>query len=64
MRITIGIAFGRLLRGPDRSGTVRDDNVHVALYELGRERWEPFDKAAGVSSFDLQVPALDVAQIM
>jgi hypothetical protein len=36
--------------------------VHAALYKLGRERWEPLDATLGVSSLDLQVPALDVAQ--
>ena len=56
--------LGRRLGGPNRGGTARDDDVDVTLDELGRERWEPFDAAFGVASLDLQVPALDVAQVL
>ena len=56
--------LGRRLGGTNRSGTARDDNVDVALDELGRERGEPFDAAFGVASLHLQISALDVAQVL
>jgi hypothetical protein len=64
MMKTIGIALVAKLGGPNRSGTARDDNVDVALDELGRERREPFDAAFGVASLHLQISALDVAQVL
>jgi putative transposase len=36
----------------------------VPLYQVGRERREPFDATVGVSALDLQVPALAVAEFM
>ena len=56
--------LGPRLGGPNRSATARYDHVHAAPYELVREGREPVDAAVGVSALDLQVAALDVAQVL
>jgi hypothetical protein len=54
---------GRLLGGPGRGAAEGGDDVNVALHEVGGEGRESFDPAASPSSLDLQVSALDVAQV-
>ena len=64
MMKTIGIALVAAWAARTAAGTARDDNIYMALYELGRERGEPFDAASGIASLDFQVPALDIAQVL
>src|SRR5262249_43719043 len=52
----------RVTRGPDRRRATRNDDVHVALHEVGRKRRKAFITTVGRASFDLQISALHITQ--
>lgn len=55
---------GRFLRGQSaESATAGHNDVHIERYELGRQSGKSLGIALGVPVFDLEVAALDVAEI-
>ena len=58
-----GDGAGRLLGSEYRGRARGHDHINLECNQFGRERREPFELPLGISIFDYEVAALDVAQV-